>query len=166
MNINAITGKIRLLNYLRVVYLNQSLCNIYRPPSDLNENYKLCIDELSTLMEMIENKKEVIITGDFNINLLKINEKEIFFEFPKSLIRHSYFPKITFPTRFSRTTGTLIDNLFCMLTRTTFDITSGILTKSFSDHQPYFIFLSCETTNIKNLLINVFRFVHTMKLRL
>ena len=24
---------------------------------------------------MIENKKEVIITGDFNINLLKINEK-------------------------------------------------------------------------------------------
>ena len=102
-------------------------------------------------MEMIENKKEVIITGDFNINLLKINEKEIVCEFLKSLISHSYFPKITFPTRFSRTTvtGTLIDTFFCKLTRTTFDITSGILTKSFSDHQPYFIFLNCETTNKK-----------------
>ena len=100
-------------------------------------------------MEMIENKKEVIITGDFNINLLKINEKEIFCEFLKSLISHGYFPKITFPTRFSRTTGTLIDNFFCKLIRTTFDITSGILTKSFSDHQPYFIFLNCETTNKK-----------------
>ena len=63
-------------------------------------------------MEIIENKKEVIITGDFNINLLKINEKEIFCEFLKSLISHSYFPKITFPTRFSRTIGTLIDNFF------------------------------------------------------
>ena len=60
-----------------------------------------------------------------------------------------YFPKITFPTRFSRTTGTLIDNFFCKLTRTTFDITSGILTKSFSDHQPYFIFLNCENTSKK-----------------
>ena len=92
-----------------------TICNIYRPPSDLNENYKRFIDELSTLMEIIENKKEVIITGDFNINLLKINEKEIFCEFLKSLISHSYFPKITFPTRFSRTTGTLIDNFFCKL---------------------------------------------------
>ena len=63
-----------------------TICNIYRPPSDLNENYKLFMDELSTLMEMIENKKEVIITGYFNINLLKINEKEIFCEFLKSLI--------------------------------------------------------------------------------
>ena len=44
------------------------LCNIYMPPTDLNENYKLCIDELSTLMEMIENKNEVILTGDLNIN--------------------------------------------------------------------------------------------------
>ncbi len=68
-----------------------TICNIYKPPSDLNENYKLFIDELSTLMEMIENKKDVIITGDFNINLLKINEKEIFCEFLKSLISRSYF---------------------------------------------------------------------------
>ena len=100
-------------------------------------------------MDMIENKKEVIITGDFNINLLKINEKDIFCEFLKSFISHSYFPKITFPTRFSRTSRTLIDNFFCKLTRTTFDVTSGILIESFSDHQPYFIFLNCEITNKK-----------------
>ena len=43
----------------------------------------------------------------------------------------------------------MIDNFFCKLTRATFDITSGILTKSFSNHQPYFIFLNCETTNKK-----------------
>ena len=58
-------------------------------------------------MDMIENKNEVIITGDVNINLLKINEKYIFCEFLKSLISHSYFPKITFPSKFSRTSGTL-----------------------------------------------------------
>ena len=81
--------------------------------------------------------------------LLKINEKDIFCEFLKSLISHSSFPKITFPTRFSRTSGTLIDNFFRKLTRSTFDVTSGILIKSFSDHQPYFIFLNCENTNKK-----------------
>ena len=88
----------------QIVELSGGVCNIYRLHSDLNENYKLCIDELSTFYrwiiningEKIENKKEVIITGDFNINLLKINEKEIFCD----------FPKITFPTRFSRTTST------------------------------------------------------------
>ena len=100
-------------------------------------------------MDMIENKKEVIITGDLNIHLLQINEKDIFCEFLKSLISHSYFPKITFPSRFSRTSGTLIDNFVCKLTRTTFDVTSGILIKSFSDHQPYFIFLNCGNTNKK-----------------
>ena len=84
-----------------------------------------------------------------NIHLLQINEKDIFCEFLKSLISHSYFPKITFPSRFSRTSGTLIDNFFCKLTRSTFDVTSSILIKSFSDHQPYFIFLNCENTNKK-----------------
>ena len=48
-------------------------------------------------------------------------------------------PKITFPTRFTRTNGTLIDNLFCKLSSKTIDIKSGILIKKFSDHQPYFI---------------------------
>ena len=50
--------------------------NIYRPPRDLNVNYKQFIDEFSLLLSTFDqNNSEVIIAGDFNINLLKINQK-------------------------------------------------------------------------------------------
>ncbi len=62
------------------------------------------------------------------------------------LTSHSFYPKITLPTRLSNNHATLIDNLFCKLTETTLDTTSGILIKRFSDHQPYFILLN----NIKH----------------
>jgi len=51
---------------------------------------------------------------------------------------HSFYPKITLPTRFSKNKGTIIDNVFCKLSSATLDTTSGILTSCFSDHQPYF----------------------------
>ena len=57
------------------------------------------------------------------------------------LTSFSLFPQITFPTRFSNRTGTLIDNFFCCLTKYTLESTAGILIKKFSDHQPYFLIL-------------------------
>ena len=93
---------------------------------------------------------EVIITGDFNIglNLLKIYERELFSEFLDTLVAHSFIPKITFPTRFTQTTGTLIDNLFCKLTLQITDIKPGIFIKQFSDHQPYFIVTNIVKTRV------------------
>ena len=57
--------------------------NIYRPRRDLNVNYKKFIDEFSLLLLVTfdQNNSEVIIAGDLNINLFKINQKEIFSEF-------------------------------------------------------------------------------------
>ena len=75
---------------------------------------KKCIDEFASILSHIDFKKsEAIIAGDFNINLLKINEKEYCSEFYDTLTGFSFLPKITFPTRFSSLIGTLIDNLFC-----------------------------------------------------
>ena len=45
-------------------------------------------------------------------------------------------------TRFTRTNGTLIDNFFCKVSKYTLESTAGILTKRFSDHQPYFMLLN------------------------
>ena len=117
------------------------ICNVYRPPRDLNSDYRKFIDEFSEFLEEIENKNEIIIIGDFNINLLKINERELFCEFFDNLIAQGFLPKITFPTRFTRTNGTLIDNIFCKCTRSNTNIKSGILINKFSDHQPYFTIL-------------------------
>ncbi len=54
---------------------------------------------------------------------------------------HSFYLKITLPTRLSNKHGTLIDNVLCKLTETTLDTTSRVLIKKFSDHQPYFTIL-------------------------
>ena len=52
---------------------------------------------------------EVVIAGDYNINLLKVNEIELYNEFFDTLSTRSFYPKITLPTRFSNSKDTLID---------------------------------------------------------
>ncbi len=52
--------------------------NIYRLPRELVENYTEFINEFTPVHAGLEkNKYEVVITGDFNDDLLKINEKKI-----------------------------------------------------------------------------------------
>ena len=117
--------------------------NIYRPPRDLNENYKQFVSGFTHIISSFgRTNSDVIIAGDFNINLLKINEKEVFAEFFDTLISYSFYPHITLPTRLSKNNGTLIDNFFCKLTKSTMKPKSCILTKQLSDHQPYFTFLN------------------------
>lgn len=99
---------------------------------------------LSSLDQIQHN---VIFVGDYNINLLKLNEDELISDFFDLLTSHSMYPQITLPTRFSERHGTLIDNLFCKLTKTILESRAGILIKQFSDHQPYFIFM--DTTHNK-----------------
>ncbi len=117
--------------------------NIYRPPKENVEFYNEFINEFSPILESFEmNNKEVIITGDFNIDLLKVNDKHITSEYFDMLTSYSFYPKITVPTRLTNNHGTLIDNFPCKLTESSLDITAGVLIKRFSDHQPYFILLN------------------------
>ena len=115
--------------------------NIYRPPRPSNENYKEFIDEFSTVLSSLKlnRNKNIILAGDYNINLLKINENEFCNTFFDTLTSFSLFPQITLPTRFSIYNGTLIDNFFCELNKHTLSSSSGILINKFSDHQPYFM---------------------------
>ena len=75
--------------------------NVYRLPRYLNENYQ-CLCEFTPAISSVDRtNSDVIIAGDFNIKLLKINEKEVVGEFFYILISCSYYPHITLPTRFS-----------------------------------------------------------------
>ena len=119
------------------------LGNIYRPPRNLIENIRTFNEELSDILtSMDHNNSEFFLTGDYNINLLSINDKEMNAEFLEMLCSLSFYPKITLPTRFSPHSGSLIDNVFCRLTNNTLHVSSGILLKQFSDHQPYFLFFN------------------------
>ena len=90
--------------------------NIYRPPRPSTENYNKFINEFSTVISTLpcHQNNSVILAGDYNINMLKINEQEHCSTFFDMLTSFNLFPQITLPTRF--TTRTLIDNFFCNLT--------------------------------------------------
>ncbi len=84
--------------------------------------------KVSSEIKMLEsNKNEAIITGDFNLDLLKLNENNIISEYFDMLTSKIFYPKITLPTRLTINHGTLIDNIFCKLTEHTLDTLSGIL---------------------------------------
>ena len=69
--------------------------------------------------------------------LLNVNVNPIFNEFLDIITSHSFYPHITLPTRLSRRSGTLIDNLFCKFTSSLSDVSSCIFTSGISDNFHY-----------------------------
>ena len=109
--------------------------------SILSSNVESINAKMNEIISLIDKtNSDIIIAGDFNINLLKINETNIVGEFFDMLISNSFYPHITLPTRFPNNNGTLIDNLFCRIYKYAKQPKSGILTKQFSDYQPCFTF--------------------------
>ena len=103
------------------------LGNLYRPPNNILANYRQFIEELNTQIEnLINNNHEFILTGDFNIDLLQINNKNIIDKFFDNIISHCLYPAITLPARFSTSNCTLIDNIFCKLLQVTIKSIAGI----------------------------------------
>ena len=84
---------------------NITLCNIYRPPRDNNSNRVLgnFMSEYSVLVERLSlSHNSCAVVGDFNINLLQLNERDVFNEYFDLMVGHGFFPHITLPTRFSK----------------------------------------------------------------
>ena len=138
---------------------------IYRVP---NTNFDIFNNTLNNLIEPIRNKYEVILLGDFNIDLLKENDFSREF---KNMLQSNYLvPTILEPTRVAsitrngenHVTETLIDNIF--INRST-DFKSGLIYSSISDHYPVFATIIHDNPNtqikspklIKSRLIDNFR---------
>ena len=58
------------------------------------------------------------------------------------MLSHGFYPRITLPTRLSKSNATLIDNFLCKFTSRFYDHSSGILLSDISDHLSYFICLN------------------------
>jgi len=89
--------------------------NTYRPPRPSTEFYNKFINEFTTIISTspCHQNNIIILAGDYNINMLKINEQEHCSTFCDMFTSCNLFPQTTLPTRFTTRTGTLIDNLFC-----------------------------------------------------
>ena len=77
------------------------LGNVYRLPRETSTDHKTFIDEFSPILAHLEQShSEVIIAGDFNINLLDIKTKNKVLTFYNYFTTIGFLPEITFPTRF------------------------------------------------------------------
>ena len=117
------------------------LGNLYRPPRPTVENIQTFMNELEPVLNNLRNYKNVVIMGDFNLNLLAFQENSNINEFLEFMISNSYFPKITLPTRLTQRKGTLIDNIFVKVTENFNNSNSGVILNRISDHLPYFTIL-------------------------
>ena len=96
---------------------------------------------LNLCLDFKKTKVEVVIVGDFNIDLLKVEHKPKTREYLDYIMTLVFSPKITIPTRFSEMNGTLIDNVIRRLSNTSINNDAGIIVAHLSDHLPYFICL-------------------------
>ena len=72
------------------------LCNIFRPPVQTSENIATFISEMTELFQKFRNHDNLILTGDFNINLFEYNETNSINDFLEFILSFGYIPKITF----------------------------------------------------------------------
>ena len=114
---------------------------IYRHPNmslnDFNENY------LTPLLNKIgKEKKNCILMGDFNVNLLDYGKKATVSNFQDLLSSYMFTPFILQPTRITESSQTLIDNIF--LNTLEYDSISGNITSKISDHLLQFLILKSK----------------------
>ena len=102
--------------------------------------YLNCIDELAPMLSKLgKESSETIIVGDFNLDLLKVNDRQKIGDYFYLFCTNGFYPMITLPTRFSSNKCTLINQIYCKLSTATRYCTAGILMSNISDHLPYFI---------------------------
>ena len=116
---------------------------IYRPPwlhlTEFN-------DLLSTILDMIvKENKMIFLLGDFNVNMApNIELSPDAEEFKNIFFSHHLFPLINKPTRETKHTATVIDNIFCNATSPLDICDLGILRPYISDHHGIFCVMNSE----------------------
>ena len=124
--------------------------SIYRPPHD--DKFNDFLKEFFPVIEKL-NKSTVnlIVTGDFNINLLRVNSNNKYNNFYDIMTGLNMVPSITFPTRFpdkqTDINPSLIDQIYLKNSNALKSDAAGILYRPVSDHLPYFIAIKLSTKN-------------------
>ena len=118
---------------------------------EVNEFNSLFLNTLSENL-LSEKNKEIVLLGDFNIDLLKYEKDHNTADFLDQMYSASLVPHITSPTRITSHSRTLIDNIFS--TAISENAISGNMVTSISDHLAQFLFLPIDqfkTNNNKNI---------------
>ena len=116
-------------------------------------NTKLFTEQLENSLSKKENDKTIensILTGDFNIDLIKFDLNNNTNEYLSTVIKNKT-PTVLLPTRVTSHTCTLIDHIFHLSRNSRMHVTSGNLMTDMSDHFSNFIILhsdvKCKVTD-------------------
>lgn len=117
-----------------------TICNVYKPPNIAIDEFKLYVEEFTTLLTIIrEKRRTAFVCGDFNIDLLQIHENANYNNFFEQVIGCGYIPKITLPTRIQNPGRcSLIDNIYSNMIDENDESLSGALLNDISDHKIIF----------------------------
>ena len=100
-------------------------------------NKQFLDSHLLPLFEKLSHEnKQILIMGDFNINLLNYDDKNIA-DFLNTMFSYSYLPFINTPTRVTGHSKTLINNIF--YNKPMLNITAGNIISVISDHLIQFL---------------------------
>ena len=126
--------------------------NVYRPPRQNNNNASIdkFLEEFIPVITDLSGKyKSVVLSGDFNIDLLKIMEREKYALYLDQILALGFVPKITLPTRFAKHSASLLDHIFVKLPDVQETTLSGILFSALSDHLAAFVYIQEKLVRIK-----------------
>lgn len=126
------------------------LHTIYRPPREKSglgalqhakENHDDFITEFQPyIQKMKTDKRDTIILGDLNYNLLETNSNSQVQEFFDMLTLNEFIPRITVPTKINSQSCKLYDHIYTNL-NPQLVVDSCVFISSLSDHLPTFISL-------------------------
>ena len=118
------------------------LGNVYRSPSNNTQKF---LDLYEQMLQKLDKHKtkQIIISGDFNIDLIK-HETQIFSQNLIDLTtRHGLAQTISRPTRITDTSATLIDHVYTnMISKV---VTTSVLTLDLTDHLATSITVSLDS---------------------
>ena len=121
----------------------------YRSPS--NQSQKEFAQFLEPTLSTFKNdKKEVIILGDMNIDLLKTNSDVETANYLDMFLTNSFLPKITVPTRVTHSSATLIDHLFLKISDK--NVLSGTIVNDITDHYINFLCIDIKKSQTPQIL--------------
>ena len=101
---------------------------------------KIIQKNFRTLSErLISENKEVMLLGDFNIDLLKCDSNRNVSDFLDIIYSTNVLPNITFPTRLTSRSQTLMYNIFSSVIND--DCVAGNLISPISDHHAQFLII-------------------------
>ena len=89
--------------------------------------------------ELTKENKPSVISGDLNLNLIKYTQNRGVNQFIEKTLSNNFIPHISFPTRVTEKSATLIDNIFT--NNYEHNCVSGNTTTCISDHLPQFLII-------------------------